>query len=113
MDGVISPQTAIKLGALGGPCVLKLEGIFARYQKADAQLEKISKLPKDKATGVMQEIYSQPVEPKLIAQRIEEIKSRGVLAAGSLTPQKVRDYYASALAAGREYLGSQRSAVRR
>ena len=30
----------------------------------------------------MQEIYSQPVEPKLIAQRIEEIKSRGVGAAG-------------------------------
>jgi IMP dehydrogenase len=111
MDGVISPQTAIKLGELGGLGVLNLEGIYARYQNAEAQLEKIAKLPKDKATGVMQEIYAQPVEPKLIAQRIEEIKSRGVLAAGSLTPQKVRDYYEIALAAGLDILVIQGTVV--
>jgi IMP dehydrogenase len=111
MDGVISPQTAIKLGELGGLGVLNLEGIYARYQNAEAQLERIAKLPKDKATGVMQEIYAQPVEPKLIAQRIEEIKSRGVLAAGSLTPQKVRDYYEIALAAGLDILVIQGTVV--
>jgi IMP dehydrogenase len=111
MDGVISPQTAIKMGELGGLGVLNLEGIFTRYQNAEAQLEKIAKLPKDKATGVMQEIYAQPVEPKLIAQRIEEIKSRGVLAAGSLTPQKVRDYYEIALAAGLDILVIQGTVV--
>jgi IMP dehydrogenase len=59
----------------------------------------------------MQEIYAQPVEPKLIAQRIEEIKSRGVLAAGSLTPQKVRDYYEIALAAGLDILVIQGTVV--
>jgi IMP dehydrogenase len=111
MDGVISPEIAIKLGQLGGLGVLNLEGIFTRYKNADAQLEKIAKLPKDKATGVMQEIYAQPVEPKLIAQRIEEIKSRGVLAAGSLTPQKVRDYYEIALAAGLDILVIQGTVV--
>ncbi len=111
MDGVISPQTAIKLGELGGLGVLNLEGIFTRYKNADSQLEKIAKLPKDKATGVMQEIYAQPVEPNLIAQRIEEIKSRGVLTAGSLTPQKVRDYYEIALAAGLDILVIQGTVV--
>jgi IMP dehydrogenase len=111
MDGVISPQTAIKLGELGGLGVLNLEGIYTRYQNAEAQLERIAKLPKDKATGVMQEIYAQPVEPKLIAQRVEEIKSRGVLAAGSLTPQKVRDYYEIALAAGLDILVIQGTVV--
>jgi IMP dehydrogenase len=111
MDGVISPQTAIKLGELGGLGVLNLEGIYTRYQNAEAQLEKIAKLPKDKATGVMQEIYAQPVEPKLIAQRVEEIKSRGVLAAGSLTPQKVRDHYEIALAAGLDILVIQGTVV--
>ena len=111
MDGVISPQTAIKLGELGGLGVLNLEGIYARYQNAEAQLEKVAKLPKDKATGVMQEIYAQPVEPKLIAQRVEEIKSRGVLAAGSLTPQKVRDYYEIALAVGLDILVIQGTVV--
>jgi IMP dehydrogenase len=111
MDGVISPQTAIKLGELGGLGVLNLEGIYTRYQNAEAQLERIAKLPKDRATGVMQEIYAQPVEPKLIAQRVEEIKSRGVLAAGSLTPQKVRDYYEIALAAGLDILVIQGTVV--
>jgi IMP dehydrogenase len=111
MDGVISPETAIKLGQLGGIGVLNLEGIFTRYQNAEAQLEKIAKLPKDKATEVMQEIYAQPVEPKLIAQRIEEIKAKRVMAVGSLTPQRVRDYYEIALAAGLDILVIQGTVV--
>jgi IMP dehydrogenase len=111
MDGVISPKIAIKLGELGGLGVLNLEGIFTRYQNAEAQLERIAKLPKDAATSGMQEIYQQPVEPKLIAQRIEEIKSRGVLAVGSLTPQRVREYYEIALAAGLDILVIQGTVV--
>jgi IMP dehydrogenase len=111
MDGVISPATAIKLGELGGLGVLNLEGIFTRYENAEAQLERIAKLPKQKATAGMQEIYAQPVEPRLIAQRIEEIKGRGVLAVGSLTPQRVRDHYEIALAAGLDILVIQGTVV--
>jgi IMP dehydrogenase len=111
MDGVISPKIAIQLGELGGLGVLNLEGIFTRYQNAEAQLERIAKLPKDEATAGMQEIYQQPVEPKLIAQRIEEIKSRRVLAVGSLTPQRVREYYEIALAAGLDILVIQGTVV--
>ena len=111
MDGVISPETAIKLGQLGGLGVLNLEGIFSRYEDADIQLAKIAKLPKEKATGAMQKIYQRPVEPKLIAQRIEQIKDKGVMAAGSLTPQKVRDYYDIALAAGLDILVIQGTVV--
>jgi IMP dehydrogenase len=111
MDGVISPATAVALGEMGGLGVVNLEGIFTRYENAETQLEKISKLPKDKATAEMQEIYARPVEPKLIAQRIEEIKSRRVLAAGSLTPQRVRDYYEIALAAGLDVLVIQGTVV--
>jgi IMP dehydrogenase len=111
MDGVMSPATAIKLGELGGLGVLNLEGIYTRYQNAEAQLEKIAKLPKEKATAGMQEIYAQPVEPKLIAQRIEEIKTKRVLAVGSLTPQRVRDHYEIALAAGLDILVIQGTVV--
>jgi IMP dehydrogenase len=111
MDGVTSPATAIKLGELGGIGVLNLEGIYTRYENAEAQLEKIAKLPKDKATATMQEIYAQPVEPKLIAQRIEEIKSKRVMTVGSLTPQRVRDYYEIALAAGLDILVIQGTVV--
>jgi IMP dehydrogenase len=111
MDGVISPQTAVKLGELGGIGVINLEGIFTRYENPEAQLEKIAKLPKEKATAGMQEIYARPVEPRLIAQRIEEIKGRRVLAVGSLTPQRVREHYEIALAAGLDILVIQGTVV--
>src|SRR5205809_936746 len=93
MDGVVSPATAGIVGKLGGLAVLNLEGIFTRYEDADEMLERIAQLPKDEATREMQEIYQEPVKPELIAQRIEEIKAHGVVAAASLTPQKVRVYH--------------------
>src|SRR5918999_6535711 len=75
MDGVVSPKTAGLIGSLGGLAVLNLEGIFARYEDADAQLERIAGLPPEQATQEMQRIYSAPVIPELITQRVEEIKA--------------------------------------
>src|SRR4029453_10621932 len=63
MDGVVSPQTAIELGRMGGLGVLNLEGIFTRYADADKQLERIASLSPDEATKGMQEIYSRPPSP--------------------------------------------------
>ena len=37
----------------------------------------------------MQDIYREPIKPELIAQRIGEIKEQKVVAAASLTPQRV------------------------
>src|ERR687890_1698913 len=54
MDGVISPKTAGILGQLGGLGVLNLEGVFARYEDAEAELERIAQLPKAIATAEMQ-----------------------------------------------------------
>ena len=111
MDGVVSPQTAGIIGRLGGLAVLNLEGIFTRYDDAEEQLERISHLPKEEATAEMQRIYSEPVKPELIAQRIEEIKGFGVVAAASLTPQKVRSYYEIALEAGLDILVIQGTVI--
>ena len=44
MDGVVSPETARIIGKLGGLAVLNLEGIWTRYEDADAQLERIAQL---------------------------------------------------------------------
>ena len=111
MDGVVSPAIAVEVGKLGGLGVLNLEGIFTRYKDADRQLDKIAKLTKARATSGMQEIYARPVDPKLIEARIREIKEGGVLAAGSLTPQRVRDYYEVALDAGLDVLVIQGTVV--
>ena len=111
MDGVVSPRVAIELGRLGGLGVLNLEGIFSRYANADRELDKVARLPKERATSGLQKIYEAPVDPKLMAARIREIKEGGVLTAGSLTPQRVREYYEVALEAGLDVLVIQGTVV--
>jgi IMP dehydrogenase len=111
MDGVVSPETAGILGRLGGLAVLNLEGIWTRYEDADSLLERIATLDREEATREMQEIYSEPVKPELIAQRIEEIKAQGVVAAASLTPQKVEQWHEIALEAGLDILVIQGTVI--
>src|ERR671915_538871 len=62
MDGVVSPETAIQLGGLG---VLNLEGIYTRYEKPEAELERIASFSPGEATRGMQQIYSRAVDPEL------------------------------------------------
>jgi IMP dehydrogenase len=111
MDGVVSPRIAGLVGKLGGLAVLNLEGIWTRYEDADAQLERISKLPPERATREMQKIYSEPVKTELVAQRVREIKAEGVVASGSLTPQRVREYSDVALEAGLDVLVVQGTVI--
>src|SRR3954468_23099651 len=111
MDGVVSPKSAGEIGRLGGLAVLNLEGIWTRFEDADEQLERIAQLPKELATREMQKIYAEPIKPELITQRIEEIKDMGVVAAASLTPQRVRKYYEDALDAGLDVLVIQGTVI--
>jgi IMP dehydrogenase len=59
----------------------------------------------------MQEIYSEPIKTELIARRVEEIKDRGAVVCGSLTPQRVRDHYEAALEAGLDILVIQGTVI--
>src|SRR4051795_11826280 len=111
MDGVVSPETAGIVGRLGGLAVLNPEGIFTRYEDAEAQLERIAGLPKDLATREMQDIYREPIKDELIVQRIQEIKEQGVVVAASLTPQRVRRYWELALDAGLDVMVIQGTVV--
>src|ERR671916_1544867 len=111
MDGVVSPESAGIIGRLGGLAVLNLEGIWTRYEDADAQLERIAGLDREEATREMQEIYQEPVKEELIAQRIQEIKAHGFVAAASLTPQKVERYHELALDAGLDILVIQGTVI--
>src|SRR6187455_2886308 len=72
MDGVMSPTTAGIVGKLGGLGVLNLEGVFARYDDAEEQLERIADLPKAVATAEMQSIYQAPLDRDLMVQRVRE-----------------------------------------
>ena len=111
MDGVVSPRTAGVIGKLGGLAVLNLEGIFSRYEDAEEQLERIAEFGKEAATAEMQRIYSQPIDPDLMAQRIREVKEQRVVCAASLTPQRVRTHYEKALEAGVDILVIQGTVI--
>jgi IMP dehydrogenase len=42
MDGVVSPETAIEIGRLGGVAVLNLEGLWTRYEDPEPLLDEIA-----------------------------------------------------------------------
>jgi IMP dehydrogenase len=111
MDGVVSPATALELGRLGGLGVLNLEGIWCRYEDAEERLAEIAAAEPELATRKLQEVYEAPLQPSLIAQRVEEIKAGGAVAAGSLTPQRVRENYEVALEAGLDILVIQGTVI--
>ncbi len=111
MDGVVSPDTAAALGRMGGLGVLNLEGIWSRYEDADSILERIASLDRDEATREMQEIYQEPLQDELMAQRIREIKQQGVVAAASLTPQRVERHLDTVLDAGLDILVIQGTVI--
>ena len=111
MDGVVSPATAAAIGRLGGLAVLNLEGIWTRYEDPDVELERIAALAPERATLEMQKIYSAPLQPELIAQRVREIKEQGVVCAASLTPQRVARHHELALEAGLDILVIQGTVI--
>ena len=100
MDSVVSPATAIAMGNLGGLGVLDLEGVWTRYDDPEPLLQEIRDLPLAGATARMQEIYSAPIKPELITERLAEIRAAGVPVAGALSPQRTQQFYQTVVDAG-------------
>jgi IMP dehydrogenase len=111
MDAAVSPATAIGIGRLGGLACLNLEGVQTRFEDPDPIFDEIAQLSDEKATRRMQELYKEPIKEELIGRRIREIKEGGVVAAASLTPQKVERYAALTLEAGLDVLVIQGTVV--
>ncbi len=103
MDGVVDVKFAIAMGKLGGMAVLNLEGIQTRYDNPDKILDQIAKASSDEATKLVQSLYDGqkfPVQDKLIAKRVQEIKKAKVVAVVSCIPQNAEHFYQVALGAG-------------
>ena len=99
MDGVVSPETAIAIGRLGGVGVLNLEGLWTRYEDPEPILDEIAGQPPEKATLRMQELYAEPIKPDLIGERIRQINDAGVVSCASVTPQRTEQLAPHMLAA--------------
>ncbi|MGR0221073.1 GuaB3 family IMP dehydrogenase-related protein [Agromyces sp. ZXT2-6] len=100
MDSVVSPHTAIMMGQLGGLGVLDLEGLWTRYEDPEPVLAEIRNLAADRATARMQQLYSEPIKPELVTERLAEIRAAGVTVAGALSPQRTQELYETVVAAG-------------
>jgi len=100
MDGVVDVKFAIRMGQLGGIAVLNLDGIQTRYEDPQEIIRDIIQTPADKVTGLIQSIYTKPIKEKLIAKRIEQIKSAKVIAVASCIPQNAERFSQIAQEAG-------------
>jgi IMP dehydrogenase len=104
MDSVVSPETAIQIGRLGGLAVLDLEGLWTRYADPEPLIAEVTELDEQAATRRLQEMYAEPVKEELIGRRIEEISRAGVTTAARLSPQRTARYYKAVVDAGADIL---------
>jgi IMP dehydrogenase len=100
MDSVMSPETAIALGRYGGLGVLNLEGLWTRYDDPSELLAEIAELDGVPAVRRMQEMYAEPVKAELITQRLRQMRGAGVTVAGSLSPQRTKEFAKAVVDAG-------------
>ncbi|QZY29847.1 GuaB3 family IMP dehydrogenase-related protein [Nocardioides coralli] len=100
MDSVMSPTTAIALGRHGGLGVLNLEGLWTRYDDPTALLAEVADLDGAEATTRMQDMYAEPIKPELITARLHQMRDAGVTVAGSLSPQRTKEFAKTVVDAG-------------
>jgi IMP dehydrogenase len=100
MDSVMSPETAIAFGRAGGLGVLNLEGLWTRYDDPSPLLEEVARLHGAEATKRMQEIYTEPIKPQLITERLAQMRESGVTVAGALSPQRTKEFAKTVVDAG-------------
>ena len=100
MDSVMSPETAIAFGKFGGLGVLDLEGLWTRYDDPSGLLDEVAELRGSDVTRRMQEIYAAPIRPELITARLKEMREAGVTVAGSLSPQRTKEFAKTVVDAG-------------
>ncbi len=92
MDGVVDVKFAIAMGKVGGVAVLNLEGVQTRYEDPDEVLEQLVKADPEKATEIIQSIYTKPIQEKLVEKRIRQIKDADVPAVVSAIPQRAERF---------------------
>jgi IMP dehydrogenase len=100
MDGVTDIDMCAAFSKAGGLAVLNLEGIQTRYDDPAPLLREIAAAPKSDVTALMQKVYSAPIKPELIGERVRQIKAAGGVAAVSATPMNTKKFAPLAREAG-------------
>jgi len=94
MDGVTSPSTAIEMSRLGGAGALNLEGLWTRHEDPSGVLDELSGADEDVAVSRLRELYSAPIDPDLMSDRVHQIRDAGGTAVVAVTPQRTEELLA-------------------
>ena len=100
MDGVVDVNFAIAMGKLGGLAVLNLDGVQCRFEDPADAVGQIIQGDVEETTNIVQQLYRTPIQEKLVAKRVEEIKRAKVPCAVSTIPQNAERFGAIAQEAG-------------
>ncbi|AZI58644.1 GuaB3 family IMP dehydrogenase-related protein [Nakamurella antarctica] len=118
-DAVSSPSVIAEVGRLGGLGVLDAEGLWARHADPAAQIAQILDGAKeeesegviDGSVAKLQELYSAPIDPDLLAEVIRGMKSTGNTVAVRVSPQHAAAMTPLVVAAGIDMLVIQGTIV--
>jgi len=100
MDGVVDVNFAVEMSNLGGIAVLNLDGVQTRYENPEKVLAEIAQASPQKATQLIQSLYTPAIQEKLILKRVSEIKKKKGTAVVSCIPANAEKFSKLAISAG-------------
>jgi IMP dehydrogenase len=104
MDAIVSPAFAGLMAKAGGLGVMNLEGVYGRYEDAQAAIDEVAGAPRESVTEVLQKVYAAPLQDDLVAQRVKDIRATGAVCAVSVTPQNAKRLAPLAVEAGAQII---------
>jgi IMP dehydrogenase len=114
-DAIVSPDSAVAVGELGGLGVLNAEGLWARHADVDTALDRLAATADDDdpfaAVHLLQELHAAPIQPDLLAESVKRVRESGVTVAARVSPQRAAELTPDLLAAGVEILVVQGTIV--
>ncbi|HYS37704.1 MAG TPA: GuaB3 family IMP dehydrogenase-related protein, partial [Pseudonocardiaceae bacterium] len=115
-DAIVSPDSAIAIGQLGGLGVLNAEGLWSRHADVENALDRLVRTGDEvddpaALVRVLQELHAAPIQPDLLAESIKRIREAGVTVAVRVSPQRAAELTPDLLAAGVEILVVQGTIV--
>jgi len=108
-DAVVSVESAIELGRLGGLGVLNGEGLIGRHADVGARLVEIVEIAAKEpdpsaAIRLLQQLHAAPLDLDLLGAAVSRIREAGVTTAVRVSPQSVQALTPTLVAAGIDLL---------
>ncbi|HEY0639242.1 MAG TPA: GuaB3 family IMP dehydrogenase-related protein [Pseudonocardiaceae bacterium] len=117
-DATVSPDSAVRVGRLGGLAVLNAEGLWARHPDPEDKLRRLAEcvadlevnpddgLPHDdqEPVSMLQALHAAPIRPDLLTDAVRVVREAGVTVAARVSPQHAVELTPHLIAAGVEIL---------